>query len=153
VRGLPPTAGLSDECVPRIKAEQPYDGRNVKEARRTPLARLSHFSNIDKHRVLHAALPYMADETPNVYVDPPARIDWYEWLLTPGQPLEHDAVVARLQVQVPPDFEGPQVGMGADFPTSVAFGPAPRPNVPLKVFSDMLHDAAGIVGKFRRLVL
>ena len=144
-RGPSPLAGVSEKCWTFIRDQQPWTNTEVADVGRLPLANLRRFSNIDKHRMVHSTVAYLAGQTPTIELGSPIAWIGWEQFTPPGTLLEDGAEVARVQVRLPPDVENPHMDVHLNLPTSIMFGQPGSEYVPIVVFGKILDDVSTIV--------
>jgi hypothetical protein len=150
--GRPPTDGVTSDVLAAIERSQPYHIQGVAARRRAPLLLLQTASNLDKHRILHAARIQVAPRSVhpgNIYASPTGFFQLRQGRIAPeGTTIETGAEMGRAKIRViafPPP--GTQVGVYAHTPADVAFA------VPGHAFEVTHRDVWAMLGDAWQAVL
>ena len=94
-----PIRGMSPEARDAVQAVQPFSGRTHDEARLSNLAGLHHLWNRDKHRLVHAARAFTAQERAEFTITPGPPMTTVDLIEFPDNvPIEEGAMIGRVRL-------------------------------------------------------
>lgn len=144
----PPLQGVTAAVNDFIASAQPYVGRKPSNAEQMPLAIVQRMDNTDKHRALHVGILHVADETPNLRIDPGGSSFLQVNILAQavsGTSLVDGTEVFRYQILRPVGDSDPKVHMKHTLPITVAFEGAANLSIPLKRLREFITEFATII--------
>lgn len=101
--------GVTGERLTKIKGKQPFNTHNP--ANNAPLALLANLDDIDKHRLLHTVIHYMAPLSLPMF-DPPLRPPADDFMMMPG-PYTEGSAIFRVR------FAAPRPHMHVELPLGI----------------------------------